>query len=109
MLLKPDFDLIAIWVGDVRKRQTRSELALTEHFATRALSLGNDKTNVFGLLQAEPEMVDSTLMAGVAGIPLERKYVEWAWALNLDFVSISVVLADAEDKGVELERSLGIL
>jgi len=103
LLLKPDFDLVTIRVGDVRERKPRSKLALAKQSATGALNFGDGQGNVLRLLQAKSEVIDSTLIARVVGLPLERKHIEWTGTLNLDLVFVPIVLADAEHEGVELE------
>jgi len=99
--LKPDLNLVAIRIGDVRVGEAWRKLAATEQPPAGALDFRNGAVDVVRVHEPKTEMRHAANHAGRAGVLRERQYVVPSRRLRVDEAIPAPVLTEAKDLLVE--------
>src|SRR5437879_7719284 len=103
--LEPDFNFVAIRIGDVSVGEARSELATTEQATSGAFDLGDGTVDVSGVHQPKTEMRDAPAETGGGGVLGEGDDVVPARSLSMDESISAPVLTQTKNLLVEPQRA----
>ena len=106
--LKPDLNLVAIRIGDVRVGEARSKLTATEQPPTGALDFRNGAVDVVRVHEPKTEMRHAANRAGRAGVLRERQDVVPSGRLRVNEAIPAPVLTQTKDLLVEPQCTLSV-
>src|SRR6266436_5072637 len=103
--LEPDFDFVAIRIGDLSVGEAGSELAATEQAPSGLFDLGDGTINIAGVHEPKTEMCDTAAETGRGRILGEGEDVVPTRRLSVDESISAPILSQTEDLLVEPQRA----
>jgi hypothetical protein len=108
LILKPDLNLVAIRIGDVRVREAGSKLAATEQPPTGALDFRNGAVDVLRVHKPKTKMRHAANHPGRARVLRERQDVVPSRRLRVDEAIPAPVRTEAKDLFVEPQCTFSV-